>query len=135
MSILVPKFNMLWKRLLLFKLVSFGISQYFYKDANENFLVYDSGISLISSMAFTPFLYCWECQRVWVVKNSYPITLEIINQLIQNIHCTKNPISQVLEHHGKLKKTQVNIIFPSTFWLKKKIVFPTTEKVKIRTFL
>ena len=93
MSILVPKFNMLWKRLLLFKLVSFGISQYFYKDANENFLVYDSGISLISSMAFTPFLYCWECQRVWVVKNSYPITLEIINQLIQSIHCTKNPIS------------------------------------------
>ena len=31
-------------------------------------------------------------------------------------HCTKNHTSQV---HGKLKKTQADFIFPSTFWLKK----------------
>ena len=85
MSIPVPNFNMLWKKLILFKFVSLGISQYFYKVAKENFLVYASGINPTSSMAFTNFLYCWGCHWVLVIKNSYPITLEIIKQLIWNI--------------------------------------------------
>ena len=82
MSIPVPNFNILWKKLLFFKFVSLGISQYFYEVTKENFLAYASGINPISSRAFTTFLYCWGCHQVWVVKSSYLNILEIINQLI-----------------------------------------------------
>ena len=34
----------------------------------------------------------------------------------------------------KAQKDHVNIIFPSTFWLKKTTAFPITEKFKTRTF-
>ena len=82
MSIPVPNFTMLWEKLFFFKFVSLEIPQYFYEVTKENFLVYVSGINPISSRAFTTFLYCWGCHRVWVVKSSYLITLEIINQLM-----------------------------------------------------
>ena len=82
MSIRVPNFNMLWKELLLLKFVSLRIFQYFYEGAKENFLVYTSWINLISSRAFSTFIYCWGCHWVWVVRNSYLITLDIINQLL-----------------------------------------------------
>ena len=55
MSIPVPNFNMLWKKLFLFKFVSLGIFQCFYEVAKENFLVYASWINPISSRAFTTF--------------------------------------------------------------------------------
>ena len=84
---------------------------------------------------------------------------------IQNNHCTINPIFQVLEYHGKLKKTKQMSSFHQLFgWKKdrvshhrkvqnnnflvtsiyhfsinfltqKKTVFPTTEKFKTRNFL
>ena len=82
MSIPVPNVNMLWKKLYLFKFVSFGIFQYFYEGAKENSLVYASWIKPINFRAFITFLYCWGCHWVWVVKNSYLITLEIVNQLL-----------------------------------------------------
>ena len=82
MSIPIPNFTMLWEKLFFFKFVSLEISQYFYEVTKKNFLVYVSGINPISSRAFTTFLYCWGCHRVWVVKSSYLITLEIINQLM-----------------------------------------------------
>ena len=85
MTIPVPNFIMLWKKLFLFKFVNLGISQDFDEGSKEKFLVYASGLDPISYRACTTFLYCWECHRVWVVKNSYLITLEIINRLIKNI--------------------------------------------------
>ena len=52
--------------------------------------------------------------------------------------CTKNQISQVLEYHGKLKKNkktkQVNIIFPSTFRLKKRPYFSSPKSSEQELF-
>ena len=36
---------------------------------------------------------------------------------------TKNHITEVLKYHEKLKKKQLNIVFSSTFWLKKDHIY------------
>ena len=41
-------------------------------------------------------------------------------------HCTKNRISPV----WKAQKDQLNIIFPSTFWLEKRPYFPPLKSSK-----
>ena len=45
----------------------------------------------------------------------------------------KKSFFQSPEMSGNAQKGQVNIIFPSTFWLKK-TVFPISQRFKSRTF-
>ena len=94
------------------------------------------------SQYFPCFLYLhfWFCDRTsdpmladkllrWLLYSFYVGSFTVTASL----HCTKDHISQVLEYHGKVKKTR-KYHLSINFLAEKKTIFLMTEKFKTRTF-